>query len=90
MKPTYKYAPVLLFALLMGCDSSPSPILSYEELKNYPTQCEKAEGQLKQLRQIQAMKNFDSDPDNLNEEDRLYNGRLKATIWWYAYECSLS
>lgn len=65
-------------------------MLSYEELKNYPTQCEKADLQLQQLRQIQVLKNFDSDPDNLNEDDRKYNGRLKATIWWYVYQCEKS
>ncbi len=90
MKLINRYISILLFAILVGCDSSPSPMLSYEELKNYPTQCEKADVQLKQLRQIQAIKNFDSDPDNLKEDDRLYNGRLKATIWWYAYECNVS
>ena len=65
-------------------------MLSYEELGRFPVQCSKADEQLKQLRQIQAMKNFDSDPDNLNDDDRAYNSRLKATIWWFAYECEKS
>ena len=50
-------------------------------------QCDKADSQLAQLRKIQQQKNFDTNPDNLNEEDRAYNSRLKATIWWYTWKC---
>ena len=80
----------LIAAILYGCDSNPSPMLSYEELKRFPVQCDKAGEQLRQLRAIQAMKNFNDDPDNLNDDDRAYNSRLKATIWWFAYECDKS
>lgn len=63
---------------------------TYEELVNYPSSCNKADEQLAELRSIQRIKNFSADPDQLNEDDRLYNSRLKASIWWYAYRCDKS
>ncbi len=72
---------------LYGCDSN---ILTYEQLVNYPASCAKADEQLKHLKEIQKFKNFNPDSDFLNEDDRAYNGRLKATIWWYAYRCDKS
>jgi hypothetical protein len=81
---------LLVAGILLGCDSQLSSMLSYDELKRFPVDCAKADQQLKQLRQIQLIKNFNSDPDNLNEEDRAYNSLLKATIWWFASECELS
>lgn len=80
-----KYS-LIIACLLSGCDNTPS----YEQLVNYPSQCSKADEQLKELRSIQQRKGFDSDPDKLNESDRAYNSRLKATIWWYAYKCNKS
>jgi hypothetical protein len=76
----------LLFCLLVGCKDTN---LTYQQLVDYPMQCAKADAQLAQLRQIQKQKNFDPDPDNLNEEDRAYNSRLKATIWWYTWKCGV-
>lgn len=76
---------------LAACDGSPATgVLTYEQLKAYPVSCELKETQLTELKKIQAIKNFDPDPDNLNEQDRVYNSRLKATIWWYAYGCDQS
>lgn len=86
-----KYAVLSFILLLTACGNSNSThILSYDELVHYQTRCELADSQLSELRSIQQIKNFDSDPDNLSEADRLYNGRLKATIWWYAYACNRS
>jgi hypothetical protein len=65
-------------------------VLSVEELENYPYNCNKKESQLAELRALQKVKNFDPDPDKLNEWDRYYNGRLKSTIWWYTYHCEQS
>jgi hypothetical protein len=76
----------LAVSMLAACDGSPAT-LSYEQLKAYPVSCELKETQLAELKKLQAIKNFDPDPDNLNEQDRIYNSRLKATIWWYAYGC---
>lgn len=70
---------------LAGCDNT--HILSYEELRKYPTSCANEQKQLAELKYIQRVKNFSSDPDELSEEDRAYNSRLKATIWWYSLEC---
>jgi hypothetical protein len=80
---------VLLLGVLVGCtDAKPvSKMLTYEQLVDYPADCEKSKEQLEQLRYIQKVKNFDPDPDKLNEADRGYNSRLKATIWWYTYRC---
>lgn len=75
-----------LFCILTGCDNSPS----YDELVKFNTQCSKAGTQLAYLRNIQRYKNFNPDPDQLNDSDRAYNSRLKATIWWYAYKCGKS
>ena len=58
----------------------------YEELVKYPVSCNRAEQQLAHLRYIQKVKNFVSDIDKLNSQDRAYNSRLKATIW-YVYRC---
>lgn len=80
-----------LAVLLSGCVAEASQsVLTHEELVNYPSRCDKADEQLKELKKIQRIKNFDPDPDNLNEQDRAYNSRLKATIWWYAYRCGKS
>ncbi len=62
-------------------------ILSLEELRSYPVDCKLKEKQLAQLRQIQKIKNFNSDPDTLDAYDRAYNSRLKATIWWFYFGC---
>jgi hypothetical protein len=61
--------------------------LTYDQLVNYPSDCSKKEEQLKELREIQRVKNFDPDPDKLDPWDRAYNSRLKASIWWYSYGC---
>ena len=62
-------------------------ILSLEELRSYPVDCKLKEKQLAQLRQIQKIKNFNSDPDTLDAYDRAYNSRLKANIWWFYFGC---
>jgi len=61
---------------------------SYEELARWPADCSRRTEQLTALRNIQRIKNFDPDPDRLNESDRNYNSRLKAIIWWYPLYCS--
>jgi hypothetical protein len=71
-------------------DYSYYKVMSYHELWDFPNSCEKADRQLAILKRLQAYKNFSADPDLLNKEDQDYNGRLKATIWWYAYRCDKS
>lgn len=78
---------LVLALLLTGCNDSSSRVLTYDQLVNYPSRCDKADAQLRELREIQRIKNFDQDPDNLTPADRAYNSRLKASIWWYAYRC---
>jgi hypothetical protein len=80
--------------VLAGCNnaaSGPSPsvprMLTYEELSNFETKCELADQQQAMLRSILVRKNFDPDPDKLNDSDRAYNSLLKATLWWYEYRC---
>ena len=76
-------------SLLVGCsDATSTSILTYEQLVAYEPACDKKDSQLKELRTIQKIKNFAHDPDELTEQNRAYNSRLKATIWWYAYECN--
>jgi Tfp pilus assembly protein PilP len=76
----------IVVLVLSGCGES--RILSYDELVRFRTSCTNKDAELKQLRAIQQFKNFVQDPDDLNEEDRAYNSRLKATIWWYSTECN--
>lgn len=79
---------LILAILLSGCNSD-ARMLTYEQLVNYPSDCSKAKIQLAELRAIQKIKNFAQDPDELNEADRAYNSRLKATIWWYTWKCGI-
>jgi hypothetical protein len=83
-----KYFLLSLAIVLAGCDaSSHTQVLTYEQLIQYPVSCDKKDSQLKELKHIQRVKNFDPDPDNLSDMDRAYNSRLKSTIWWYTYRC---
>ena len=83
---------------LAGCQPSTSvhqtvaksKIMTYQELVDYPGNCKFKEQQLAELKQLQAIKNFNSDPDLLSEDDHAFNSRLKATIWWFAYRCEES
>jgi hypothetical protein len=84
---------IVLVLALVGCTedhAAPVKNLSYQELKDLPTDCQYADQQLATLRDLQKLKNYDSDPDKLTEYARSYNGLLKAKIWWYAYECAKS
>lgn len=63
---------------------------SYEELVQYTMSCERADEQLSYLKSVKSYLKLDVDPDALNDNDRIYNSRLKATIWWYAYTCGKS
>jgi len=67
--------------------SDASQIMSYDQLVKYQPSCELKDKQLAELHQLQKIKNFKSDPDDLSDADRAYNSRLKATIWWYSYRC---
>lgn len=62
-------------------------IPSLEELRSYSVDCKLKEKQLVHLRQIQQIKNFNSDPDLLSTLDKAYNSRLKAIIWWFYFGC---
>jgi hypothetical protein len=62
-------------------------IPSLEELRSYPVDCKLKEKQLAHLRQVQQIKNFNSDPDLLSTLDKAYNSRLKSTIWWFYFGC---
>lgn len=84
-----KFLILACVSLLVGCSEATSTsILTYEQLVAYEPSCDKKDSQLKELRTIQKIKNFSHDPDELTEQNRAYNSRLKATIWWYAYECN--
>ena len=65
----------------------PPSIMTYQELVDYPMDCNFKDQQLIELKNLQTIKNFDADPDLLEDSDRAFNSRLKATIWWYAYRC---
>jgi hypothetical protein len=91
---------ILAILVLAGC-KEPRPIstatqsirpaqfqpLTYDQLVKYPIDCAKKDSQMAELKQLQEFKNFPEDSDSLNINDRAYNGRLKATIWWYSYSC---
>jgi hypothetical protein len=81
---------------LAGCQPTASviadapKIMTYQELVDYPVDCKFKETQVAELKKLQAIKNFEPDPDVLTEEDHDFNSRLKATIWWYVYRCDQS
>lgn len=85
---------ILISALVLaGCNNSSGgapayKILSYDELVDFRTSCTARDDQQKHLKFILDRKNFDPNPDNLNPDDRAYNSRLKATLWWYEYRCT--
>lgn len=78
--------------VLAGCNNSASSptykMLSYDELVEFRTSCTDRDNQQKHLKYILDRKGFNSDPDKLNADDRAYNSRLKATLWWYEYRCA--
>ena len=82
-----RYILLLVAFLVVGCDSNATKVLSLKELKEFPVSCAKKEEQLAQLKQIQKIKSFNPDFEKLNEQDQIYNARLKSTIWWYSYTC---
>jgi hypothetical protein len=84
-----KYALLLSALLLTACVDEDSS-LTYQQLRDYPVDCQLKDKQLGQLKSIQTRLNFDQDPDKLSQPDRIYNSRLKATIWWYSYSCEQS
>jgi len=91
-----KYAVLLTALLLAACDqnasvSVPEPRkITYQELIDYPLDCEKADSQLAELRAIQEGYNFESDPDLLTHDERAWNAIIKSDIWWFAYRCNKS
>ena len=64
--------------------------LTYQELVDYPLNCEQADSQLSELKAIQARYNFDSDVDSLTPDNRAWNSIIKSNIWWFAYRCNKS
>jgi hypothetical protein len=85
---------ILITALaLAGCNNSASSptykMLSYEELVGFQTSCTDRDNQQKHLKYILDRKGFNPNPDNLSADDRAYNSRLKATLWWYEYRCAV-
>ena len=91
-----RYLAILIALMLVGCDeqtrSQPTRVFNptYQELVDYPASCDLADSQLAELKGLQTRKNFNDDPDLMNEQDRAYNGILKSTIWWFAYKCDKS
>jgi hypothetical protein len=86
-----KYLPAVLVLLLAACgkvdNGPPYRPLTYEELVQYQPSCSKQVEQLRELRRLQNYWGFKADPDELNDDDREYNSRLKNLIWWYPYNC---
>ena len=73
---------------VIPAEAAPIPaILTYQQLVDYPVDCDVKKEQLAELREVQRIKNFNPDSDELNEDDYHYNSRLKATIWYYSYGC---
>ena len=88
-----KYVAIVLVLALVGCtedQAAPVKDLTYKELEALPMNCQYANEQLAVLKDLQKLKNFNSDPDMLTEGAQLYNGLLKAKIWWYTYRCAKS
>jgi hypothetical protein len=87
-----KHLLIISTLVLAGCNNAasgpaPAKMLTYQELVDFEPKCELASTQQPMLKSILERKKFDPEPDNLKEEDRIYNSRLKATLWWYEYRC---
>lgn len=80
-----RLALIVAFALV-GCGPTYNP-LTLEQLEHYPLDCNKRDGQLKSLTDLQKYKNFAQDPDQLDEDSRAYNAALKKNIWWLRENC---
>ena len=80
---------VLLLVSLTACKETSSRVMTYQQLVDYPSSSDRAREQLKELKELQRTKNFAEDIELLNENDRAYNSRLKATIWWYTWKCGV-
>lgn len=83
---------LLAAVMLSACQpSEPRPkILTLSEMEHFQKDCSKSVEQLKQLKYNQNAKNFSENPDDLNDEDRVYNRALKDNIWWFTYTCNQS
>lgn len=85
---------VLLVAGLVGCASrgQPTPTITYEQMKNtrYTSKdCKQIDYHINTLEaQLKMRGLLNADPEELNEQDRMYNATARILIWNLRIDCN--
>lgn len=89
-----KLLAVLVLASLVGCAnrSQPTPTASYEQLKSTRytyKDCQQIDYHINYLEgQLKARGLLNADPEQLNEEDRMYNATARILVWNLRIDCN--
>jgi hypothetical protein len=84
----------LLVVGLVGCASrgQPTPTITYEQLKNtrYTTKdCGQIDYHINRLEaQLKARGLLNTTPEELNEDDRMYNATARILVWNLRIDCN--
>ena len=83
---------LVMVLLLSGCGEAANitpykRALTFDEIRQMQLSCTRRDEQLNLLRISKTIKGLDNEPDNLNDDDRAYNSRLKASMWWLEMNC---
>lgn len=76
-----------IFLIVAAVSANAATIKTYEELESYKFTCENVDKDIDMLLKLRNAKKFDQDPDKLSDEDWVFNGRIKASIWVLIAEC---
>jgi hypothetical protein len=81
-----RYLVILLAVALSACSGEPD--YTYDQLATFTPRCSDQTYQLRRLNQTLRHQGFSKDPDSLDEQDRAFNSKIKAAIWWFEYSCN--
>jgi len=88
-----RYLVLILALTLAACDAAePTDVLkkqelSFADLEKLPTDCSRKVLVQDKILKILRFKNFNPNPDLLQDIERAYQSKLKATYYWYEYSC---
>lgn len=89
-----KLLAVLLLVSLVGCASrgQPTQTITYEQMKNTRytyKDCKQIDYHINTLEaQLKSRGLLNADPEELNEEDRMYNAMARIQIWNLRIDCN--
>lgn len=89
-----KLLAVILSCVLVGCASrgQPTTSVSYEQLKNTRytyKDCNQIDTHIDNLEsQLRSRGLLNADPEELNEQDRMYNAMARVLIWNLRIDCN--